>query len=487
MRVLLLSAMLATTAILAPAAAPLANADAAIAPKVVIIVGPAGSATAGYRSDAAAAASAAMRYTSNVVTIESPNATWDTVVAALQGASIVIYLGHGNGFPSPYATTLQPDREDGLGLNPTAGADDSATTYWGEQYLAGAVRLAPNAIVILGHLCYASGSSEPGNVDPPPDVARQRVDNFGAGFIAAGARAVIAEAYGGAAASYIDALFTAHAALGDLWANAPSRQGNPSSFASIRNPGMTEILDPDRSSGKYYRSIVGDLTLPSDAVIGGAAAAPSPTPSPPPTPSPSPTPGPTPVIAPTPAAPDADPAAVKLGGVRWTTTAVRLRAKPTTTGRTLVVLPANAAARVLAIARDASGRVWYRVWTKSGTGWIASWLTRATRAAPPAAPVSPLADPGWQTARATSFGLGDGLLGQTMACGGALTDAVMAVAHCTLPCGTHVRLRYGGQVVDAQVLDRGPYSDGIALDLAPAVCRALGDCATLTLEWQVLP
>ena len=43
------------------------------------------------------------------------------------------------------------------------------------------------------------------------------------------------------------------------------------------------------------------------------------------------------------------------------------------------------------------------------------------------------------------------------------------------------------QVVDAQVLDRGPYADGITLDLAPAVCHALGNCATVTLEWQVLP
>ena len=496
MRVLLLSALLAAMAMAAPAAAPLARADTPITPKVVIIVGPAGSATAGYRSDAMAAANAAARYTSTVVTIESPNATWDVVAPALQGASIVVYMGHGNGFPSPYASTLQPDREDGLGLNPTAGVDDTATRYWGEQYLATAIRLAPNAVVILGHLCYASGSSEPGYPDPSADVARQRTDNFAAGFIAAGARAVIAEAYSGSTASYIDRLFTAHDSVSDIWANAPSRQGIASSFASVRSAGMTEALDPDRSSGKYYRSFVGDTALLSDAVIKSTTSAPVATPSPTPTldptasptPSPAPTPSPSPVIAtPATAIPSgADPAAVALRSIRWTTTAVRLRARASTSSHTLAILPANMAARVLAISRDSSGRVWYRAWTKSGTGWLASWLTRESRTVAVTTPPSNAVVAGWQTGRATSYGTGDGLLGRTMACGAPLTVSIMAVAHRSLPCGTTIRLDYGGREVDAQVLDRGPYTDGITLDLAPAVCQALGACGTLTLEWLVV-
>ena len=44
----------------------------------------------------------AIKYTPNVVKVYSPNATWDAVKAAAQGASIFIYLGHGYGFPSPY-------------------------------------------------------------------------------------------------------------------------------------------------------------------------------------------------------------------------------------------------------------------------------------------------------------------------------------------------------------------------------------------------
>ena len=40
--------------------------------------------------------------------VYSPNATWSAVKAALQGASIVVYMGHGNGFPSPYSYDAEP-------------------------------------------------------------------------------------------------------------------------------------------------------------------------------------------------------------------------------------------------------------------------------------------------------------------------------------------------------------------------------------------
>jgi hypothetical protein len=86
----------------ATAAAPPASAATR---KVVIVVGPVGSTTASYKSDSDGAAAAALKYTSNVVKLYSPNATWDAVKAALQGASIVVYMGHGNGWPSHRAAT----------------------------------------------------------------------------------------------------------------------------------------------------------------------------------------------------------------------------------------------------------------------------------------------------------------------------------------------------------------------------------------------
>ena len=132
----------------APAFALPASADAAAVPKVVIVVGPWRAQRPHIVRTRRSASTEALKYTPNVVLIYSPNATWHAAApSALQGASIVVYMGHGNGFPSPYAPMLQPDREDGFGLNPMAGATTATTRYWGEQYVAGDIRLAPNAVV----------------------------------------------------------------------------------------------------------------------------------------------------------------------------------------------------------------------------------------------------------------------------------------------------------------------------------------------------
>ena len=59
--------------------------------------------------------------------------------------------------------------------------------------------LAPNAIILLNHLCYASGNSEPGHAAPTMSVAKQRVDNYAAGFLRSPARAVLADGQRGPA------------------------------------------------------------------------------------------------------------------------------------------------------------------------------------------------------------------------------------------------------------------------------------------------
>ena len=89
--------------------------------KVVIIVGPVGSSTANYIYNAKQYAAQARSYGANVVEIYSPNATWTRVKAAAQGAKVLIYLGHGNGSPSPYGAWSKYSK-DGFGLNATAGA-----------------------------------------------------------------------------------------------------------------------------------------------------------------------------------------------------------------------------------------------------------------------------------------------------------------------------------------------------------------------------
>ncbi len=188
-------ASLLIAGIVAPAVAAAPARDGDAVPRVVVIVGPSGAATDRYRAEARAAAALARKYTPDVTELYSPNATWPAVKKALQGASLVIYMGHGNGWPSRYRDSLYPPTQNGFGLNPTAGSGDSSHQYFGESKIEESVKLAKNAVVLLNHLCYASGNTEPGLPEGTLKQARQRVDNFAAGFIASGASAVVAEAY----------------------------------------------------------------------------------------------------------------------------------------------------------------------------------------------------------------------------------------------------------------------------------------------------
>ena len=113
---LLIAGLLAPALLVAPVAAA-----APAVPKVVIVVGPVGGTTERYRTEARAAAEVARKYTPDVTEIYSPNATWPAVKKALKGASLVIYMGHGNGFPSRYRDSLYPPTQNGFGLNPRAG------------------------------------------------------------------------------------------------------------------------------------------------------------------------------------------------------------------------------------------------------------------------------------------------------------------------------------------------------------------------------
>lgn len=254
MRVGRLAAIAAVSLLAAVAAVPVASA-AASGPKVAIIVGPAGSAvTARYRQAAEAAAAVAQKLTPSVVRVYSPDATWPAVRAAVTGASVVVYLGHGNGWPSPYASGLRSRTMDGFGLNPVAGVDDVAHQYFGEAFVS-RLRLAPGAVVLLNHLCYASGSSEPGMSDGTLGDVVSRVDNYAAPFIAAGASAIVAEGHSDPAA-LIAAAIRGPAAVAQAWTSASWGHDNDISYASSRTPGATLALDPDTASGGYYRSLV---------------------------------------------------------------------------------------------------------------------------------------------------------------------------------------------------------------------------------------
>ena len=246
-----------------------ARADTTAVPKAVFIVGPTGSLTNTDLTDAEKMAEQAEAAGMEVHRVFFPHATWENVLANIQNANLVVYMGHGYGWPSPYTKTLTESRQDGMGLNSFDGSGTNQYTYYGATKLKGSIELAPNAIVYLNHLCYSAGNGEPGMAIPDVDLARERVDNFASGWLSIGARAVFA--YGWRQhLNYPQALMTSDETMDQLFMTPAggASKGSPSGFVgwnearfdSERTPGATIHLDPHKKDG-YYRSVTGDLDM----------------------------------------------------------------------------------------------------------------------------------------------------------------------------------------------------------------------------------
>jgi hypothetical protein len=260
-------AIVAATGLLtAPTAARAAEAP----PKAVVIVGPASSSTSKYLAEGERIARSAEAEGMDVRRIFTPRATWARVKANIQGAKLVVYLGHGNGWPSPYAP-FQGATKDGFGLNPCES--DCGTTgpakYYGESFIRSEIELASKAIVLLQGLCYASGNAES---DMAPvfdrDLATKRVSNFAAGFLDAGAAAVFALGWPPRidlpqllmrSSLTMDEIFELPAS--DFSGAYDGFIGNADYYRdSTRTPGARVHLDPHPRIG-HERAVTGELSM----------------------------------------------------------------------------------------------------------------------------------------------------------------------------------------------------------------------------------
>jgi hypothetical protein len=182
----LLSILFAAATVLAAhgLAAPTSGAETPV--KVAIIVGPVGAElTPIYLSIAEAAATAAESRGATVARAYSPDASAEKVIRAVEGANIVVYLGHGVGSPNPYSAHPDPARTNGWGLNgPNARGDhadswqDGTLAYYGESWLAEHARPAPGWVMIYSNACYAPGASEGFDVPADETTAAHRVGAY---------------------------------------------------------------------------------------------------------------------------------------------------------------------------------------------------------------------------------------------------------------------------------------------------------------------
>lgn len=187
--------------------------DARTDKHVAIVVGPVSTLTATYVALAEQAAAAAERHGATVSRAYSPRASPREVLAAVDDADIVIYFGHGTGFPNPYSTALDPNKVNGWGLTgPRARGDqsdswaDGSLAYYGEAWIAAHARPAPGFVMIYSNVCYAPGAGEGTSPPSTRDEAVQRAGGYSRTPLAMGASAVFATDFYAGAATLVDGL-----------------------------------------------------------------------------------------------------------------------------------------------------------------------------------------------------------------------------------------------------------------------------------------
>ena len=87
-------------------------------------------------------------------------------MANIQGANLVVDMGHGYGWPSPYPSVTRTRRMASVFRIQTTRASVNQTKYYGGNWIRGNWILAPDAIVVLNHMCYTAGNGEPGMALP---------------------------------------------------------------------------------------------------------------------------------------------------------------------------------------------------------------------------------------------------------------------------------------------------------------------------------
>lgn len=188
--------------LVAPTGVHATDAAATAARKVVIIVGPTAISQSTYIPMADNVAATATAEGAAVTKLYCKDATEAKVLAATAGANIIVYFGHGNGFPNPYTTPaytydagqLSPASTNGWGLaKGGTSCNDDNLRYYGESWITANVKPAAGFTMIYSNACYAPGAGEDEAGHPTDErMAWARVGYYSRGVLGMGAGAYFA-------------------------------------------------------------------------------------------------------------------------------------------------------------------------------------------------------------------------------------------------------------------------------------------------------
>jgi hypothetical protein len=109
-------------------------------------------------------------------------------------------------------------------------------------------------------------------------------------------------------------------------------------------------------------------------------------------------------------------------------------------------------------------------------------LIQHARDEPGAAAGPPPVATDWSRALAAPYSLPAGT--KLTACGQRASESILGIGHPVLPCGAKIVIRFGGQDVLTQVVDRGAGLPGREFDLTPALARRIELTGVKAIEWH---
>lgn len=220
--------------------------------KVVYVVGVvdtvSGPATSSYVESARENAARMRELGVEVEEFYPPDNHWPDIRAAAQEANLFIYSGHGVSWGG------EPPLVGGLLLQPGEVVHP--------DQLRADLHMAPRAVAIMNHICYAAGVSadDPGPI--PRDEAMRRVAEYARPFLDAGFSGYYANMYGSFPVALVEELLAGDAlgrAYEGYWDYQPTTVER---YRYPERPALAMWLDKDDWNGmRYNYAFVGDDRL----------------------------------------------------------------------------------------------------------------------------------------------------------------------------------------------------------------------------------